>query len=69
VKDFHCRDAGMNCDYVAKGMTNDEVMKKAGEHAEKVHQLKVSGDLASKVTSLIHDESSPEHLRSLSRRS
>jgi len=67
VKDFHCRDAGMNCDYVAKGMTNDEVLKKAGEHAAKVHQLKVSGDLATKVTSLIHEESSPEHARSLQR--
>jgi predicted small metal-binding protein len=65
VKDFHCRDAGMNCDFVAKGMTNDEVLRKAGEHATKVHQLNVSGELATKVTSLIHDESSPEHTRSM----
>ena len=69
MKDFHCRDAGMNCDYVAKGTTSDEVLKKAGDHAEKVHHLKVAGDMASKVTSLIHDETSPEHQRSMARRS
>jgi predicted small metal-binding protein len=69
VKDFHCRDAGMNCDFVARGTTNDEVLKKAGEHAQQVHHLQVTGELASKVTSLIHDESSPEHMKAASRRS
>lgn len=69
MKDFHCRDAGMDCDFVAKGMTNDEVLKKAGEHAQKVHHLAASGDLTKKVVSLIHDESSEEHKRSVARRS
>jgi predicted small metal-binding protein len=68
MKDFHCRDAGMSCDFIAKGATADEVLAKAGEHAAKVHHLEVSKDLARKVTSLIHDETSPEHARSMSLR-
>ena len=67
MKDFHCRDAGMNCDFVAKGATNEEVLRKAGEHAEKVHHLKSTADLTAKVSSLIHDETSAEHLRSMSK--
>jgi predicted small metal-binding protein len=69
MKDFHCRDAGMDCDYVAKGQTDDEILKKAGEHAQKVHHLDLGGDMTKKVTSLIHDESSEAHRRSASQRS
>jgi predicted small metal-binding protein len=69
MKDFHCRDAGMDCDYVAKGKSNDEILKKAGDHAQKVHHLEPSSDLTTKVTSLIHDESSDAHKRSTAPRS
>jgi predicted small metal-binding protein len=69
MKDFHCRDAGMDCDYVAKGQTDEAILKKAGEHAKKVHHLDLGGDMTRKVTSLIHDESSEEHRRSTTQRS
>lgn len=65
MKDFHCRDTGFTCDYVARGDTNDEIMKKASEHAEKAHQMSVTPELAHKVESLIHDEGSQEHRRSV----
>jgi len=65
VKDFHCRDAGMNCDWTARGETPDEIMKAARVHAEQVHHLKVTGELASKLTGLIHDENSEAHRRAL----
>jgi predicted small metal-binding protein len=68
MQDFHCRDAGISCDFVAKGTTKEEVLKKAGEHAAKVHKLEMTKDLAAKVTSLIHDEGSAEHARSMSMR-
>jgi predicted small metal-binding protein len=58
----------MDCDYVAKGMTNDEVLKKAGEHAQKAHHLSASGELTTKVTALIHDEDSDAHKRSLAQK-
>jgi predicted small metal-binding protein len=32
-----CRDAGLDCNYVAKGKTKDELMKNVAEHGKKVH--------------------------------
>ncbi len=32
-----CRDMGMNCDFVANGDTNEEVMKQLSEHGMTVH--------------------------------
>ena len=60
MKDFRCRDSGMNCDFVATGATDDEVLRKAGDHAASVHHLEVTQELASRVVSLIHDEDGDE---------
>jgi predicted small metal-binding protein len=68
MKDFHCRDAGMNCDWVGTGTSTEEVLKKAGEHAHRVHQLTLTPELADRVRSLIHDESSAAHQRSMAPR-
>ncbi|HEX7207750.1 MAG TPA: DUF1059 domain-containing protein [Nitrososphaeraceae archaeon] len=35
-----CREVGVDCDYVAKGETEEEIMKNAGEHAVKDHGYK-----------------------------
>ncbi len=32
-----CREVGMDCDYVCKGETEEEIMKNAGEHAVRDH--------------------------------
>jgi len=69
MKDFHCRDAGMNCDFVARGQTSEEILEQARRHAEQAHQMKITPDLAARVKGLIHEESSDEHRRSLQRRS
>jgi predicted small metal-binding protein len=37
MKQFACKDLGMNCDFVASGSTVDEVKKKAVEHAQVKH--------------------------------
>jgi len=57
MKDFHCRDAGLDCDFVAKGKDNHEIMGQVATHATKVHQMQVTPELAKKVEGLIHDES------------
>ncbi len=69
MKDFHCRDAGMNCDYVARGNTNQEVLAQASQHARQAHNMNMTPDLSKKVEGLIHEESSDEHRRSMSNRS
>jgi predicted small metal-binding protein len=32
-----CREVGENCDYVLEGETEEEIMKKAAEHAVRDH--------------------------------
>jgi predicted small metal-binding protein len=66
MKDFHCRDAGMKCDFVARGNSDKEVLDAAGRHAQQAHNLSMSPDLETKVRGLIHDENSDAHRRSLS---
>jgi predicted small metal-binding protein len=58
MKDFHCRDAGLDCDFVAKGQDNKDILAQVAKHATSDHQMQVTPDLAKKVESLIHDESS-----------
>jgi predicted small metal-binding protein len=36
----NCRDVGVDCDYVAKGETEEDLMKDAGRHAVKDHGYK-----------------------------
>ncbi len=50
MKRFKCRDAGMNCDYVAEGNTDDEVMQKAREHGKSAHGMQqLSPDMEKNV--------------------
>jgi predicted small metal-binding protein len=67
MRDFHCSDAGMKCDFVAKGSTDDEVLKQAGAHAQKTHGMQITPDLEKTVRGLIHDDSSDAHQKSMSR--
>lgn len=68
MKDFHCADAGLDCDFVARGQSNDEILKQVGKHAESDHKLKVTPELAKKVEGLIHDDSSDAHRKSVESR-
>ncbi len=69
MKDFHCRDAGLNCDYVARGNTSQEILDQASQHARQAHNMNMTPDLSKKVEGLIHDEASDAHRRSMSNRS
>jgi predicted small metal-binding protein len=66
MRDFHCSDAGLKCDWVAKGNSDDEILRQAGAHAQSVHGMQVTPDLEKKVRGLIHDESSDAHRTSTS---
>jgi predicted small metal-binding protein len=48
-------DPSQNCDFVARGETEDEILKQVGEHA-KVHNLEPSPELVELVRSHIKDE-------------
>lgn len=39
TKEIRCRDVGVDCDWSATGETEEEIMKKAAEHAKKAHGM------------------------------
>jgi len=39
-KELRCRDVGADCDYVVRGKTDEEIFKKASEHALTAHGMK-----------------------------
>ena len=68
MKDFHCADAGLDCDFVARGQNKDEILKQVGKHAETAHKITVTPDLVKKVEGLIHDDTSDAHTKSTAAR-
>jgi predicted small metal-binding protein len=68
MKDFHCKDTGASCDFVARGNSNQEILDQVGKHAQSAHNMPVTPELARKVEGLIHDESSDAHRQSAERR-
>jgi predicted small metal-binding protein len=56
-KVLKCRDVGMDCDFVARGKTEEDVLKQAAKHAGTTHGMtKMSDEIIAKVRSAIHDE-------------
>ena len=58
AKSFECKHGGVVCGAKIRGETDDEVLRKAVEHAQKVHgvDLAQSKTLARYAQSLIRDE-------------
>jgi predicted small metal-binding protein len=57
AKTVSCRDVGMDCDFVAKGETNEDIMRQAAEHARTAHNMnEIPPEVADKVRSAIRDE-------------
>ncbi len=57
TKVVKCRDVGVDCDFEARGQTEQEVLKNAAEHARMAHGMQqIPPELAAKVKAAIHDE-------------
>jgi predicted small metal-binding protein len=57
AKIVRCRDVGVDCDFEARGTTEQEVMQQCVEHARREHGMKeIPPDLAMKVRDAIRDE-------------
>ena len=57
AKVIQCRDIGMDCDFVARAETEEEILQKAAEHAQKVHSMKeIPEEVLAKVRAAIRDE-------------
>lgn len=57
AKTMNCRDVGPDCDFVARGESEEEVMGQVAEHARTDHGLEeVPPELAEKARAAIRDE-------------
>jgi len=55
-----CRDVGPDCDFVARGETDEEVMGQVAEHARVAHGMdEVPPEVAERVRAAIRDEEQP----------
>ena len=53
-KEMRCADLMPGCTFVATGATDDEVVRKAAQHAKERHNVKeITPDLAKKVKAAI----------------
>lgn len=56
-----CREVGMDCDFEARGETEQEVLQKCAEHAKSAHGMdEIPADVAAKVRASIHDDRSQQ---------
>jgi len=57
AKTVNCRDLGVDCDFVARGANEDEVLRECAEHARTAHGMnELPAELATKVRNAIRDE-------------
>lgn len=59
MKALGCKDLGVDCKFVARGITVDEVIKKASEHAKEHHGIKkVTREYTDSWRKHVHEEKS-----------
>ena len=54
---FKCKDVGFDCGFVAKGKTEEEILKQCAAHATKDHAMKpedITDELKGKIKANIH---------------
>jgi predicted small metal-binding protein len=57
AKIISCRDVGMDCDFEARGETEQEVLRKCAEHARSAHGMEqIPPEVAAKVKAAMRDE-------------
>lgn len=57
MKIIRCRDAGVDCDFVVRGETEEELFRNALEHGRTAHGMKeIPEDLKQKMRALIREE-------------
>ena len=53
--ELSCRDVGVDCDFVARGKTEEEIFAKAAEHGKKAHHMEeIPPELLEKARAAIH---------------
>ncbi|WP_461101824.1 DUF1059 domain-containing protein [Spirosoma koreense] len=56
MKVLHCRDVGFDCPGIVRAESETEVLQQAAQHAQEVHHVTISPEMAEQIKPLIHDE-------------
>jgi predicted small metal-binding protein len=56
AKVLRCRDVGLDCDFEIRAETEEEILKKAAEHAQTTHNMEITAEIVEKVRAAIRDE-------------
>jgi predicted small metal-binding protein len=56
MKALYCRDAGFDCGGVIRADSEEEILRLAADHAQSVHNVQVTPELAEQLKPLIRDE-------------
>jgi predicted small metal-binding protein len=57
AKTVSCRDVGAECDFVARGDSEEEIMQTLSEHARTDHNMsEIPAELAERARAAIHEE-------------
>lgn len=56
MKTLNCRDAGFDCNVQIKAETDEEILAQAANHAQAVHGITVTPELAEGLKTLIREE-------------
>jgi predicted small metal-binding protein len=56
MKTLYCSDAGFDCKAVIREATDEEVLKQAAAHAQNVHGVSVTQEMAESIKRLIKEE-------------
>jgi predicted small metal-binding protein len=54
MKRLACRNIGLDCDYIIKGETEEEIMRNAVQHAWEIHAIKPE-EMTSEMKAKIKD--------------
>jgi len=63
MKTLACRSVGLDCDYIIKGMTEEELLKNAEQHYSEIHAIEpeeITSEMKVKIKDNIHDSSSEQ---------
>jgi predicted small metal-binding protein len=57
AKVIRCKDVGVDCDFVARADSEEELLKKVAEHAASAHNMKeIPKEVLSQVRAAMRDE-------------
>lgn len=56
MKQLRCAELGFDCDYQIEAESEAEILQQAAQHAQTVHGLTVTPEIAAQVTNLIKEE-------------